>query len=64
MGMRGLCSDLGVDRRIRVGTNSTAAKGIAARTGLRKVRHVEVAQLWVQERVWNGDVTLKKVDGK
>ena len=28
-----------------------------------KVRHMEVNQLWVQEKVGSGEVELKKVDG-
>ena len=64
MGARSLLADLGIDMGIRVHTDSTAAKGIATGTGLGKVRHVEVAQLWVQEKVRNGDLVLEKVDGK
>ena len=64
MGARSIMSDLGVDLSIRVKTDSTAAKGIASRTGLGKVRHIEVAQLWIQEKVRNGDITLEKVDGE
>ena len=64
MGIRSLAADVGVDMSIRVRTDSSAAKGIASRAGLGKVRHVEVAQLWVQEKVTNGEITLEKVDGK
>ena len=64
MGIRSLAADMGVDMSIRVRTDSSAAKGIASRAGLGKVRHIEVAQLWVQEKVRNGEITLEKVDGK
>ena len=64
MGIRSVASDLGIDLKIRVCTESFAAEGIASRTGLGKVRHVEVAQLWVQEKVRNGEVVIEKVDGK
>ena len=47
MGLWSVSADLGVDLRIRVQADSSAAKGIASRTGLGKVRHVEVAQLWM-----------------
>ena len=43
--------------------DSSAAKGMASRKGLGKVRHVEVNQLWVQEKVGSGELDLKKVDG-
>ena len=45
-------------------TDSSAAKGMASRKGLGKVRHVEVNQLWVQEKVGSGEVELRKVDGQ
>jgi len=64
MGMRSVSADLGIDLSIRVKTDSTAAKGIASRMGLGKVRHVEVAQLLAQEKVRNGEITVDKVDGK
>ena len=64
MGIRSMMSDLGIDFGIKVKTDSTAAKGIASRSGLGKVRHIEVAQLWVQEKVRSGDIILEKVDGK
>ena len=61
MGTRSFIADLGIDMGIRVRTDSTAAKGIASRTGLGKVRHIEVAQLWVQEKIRNGDIVLEKL---
>ena len=57
-------ADLGLNYGIKIKTDSTAAKGIVGRRGLGKVRHIEVAQLWVQEKVRNGDLTLNKVHGK
>ena len=39
--------------RVELRAEEIAAKGIAERTGLGKLRHVEVKQLWVQEKVKN-----------
>ena len=64
LGMRTLMKDLQLDKTIRIKTDASAAKGIANRTGLGKMRHLEVTQLWLQEKVRNGDVTVQKVDGK
>ena len=64
MGIRSMLAEIGVSFRIRVSTDASAAKGIASRRGLGKVRHIEVHQLWVQERVANGDIEIRKVDGK
>ena len=50
--------------KIRVSADASAAKGIASRRGLGKVRHIEVHQLWVQEKVMNGTIEVKKVEGK
>ena len=44
-----------------VKTDASAAKGIASRRGAGKVRHIEVAQLWVQEKVSSGEIKVVKV---
>ena len=41
----------------------TAAKGIAHRRGLGKVRRLETNQLWIQEKVRTRQIILKKVKG-
>ena len=64
LGVRSMLGDMGVTVRVRVSTDASAAKGIASRRGLGKVRHIEVHQLWVQERVASGEVEVRKVDGK
>ena len=55
--------DVGVRLAVYVHTDAEAAKGIASRTGLGRLRHISVHYLWVQERVKNGDISLKKVKG-
>ena len=64
MGIVSLCEDLGVTfgKPIEVKTDASAAIGIASRIGLGKIRHIEVSQLWLQEKVKNGKVTITKVD--
>ena len=64
MGISGVLLDFGISLSIVVNTDSSAAKGIASRRGLGKVRHIEVHQLWVQEKVANGEIEVRKVDGK
>ena len=65
MGISSMLSDLGirVDSRMHISTDSSAAKGICSRRGLGKVRHIDVHQLWIQERVQKGDIVIKKVSG-
>ena len=64
LGIRSVLGDLGCNTRLVVNTDSSAAKGMASRKGLGKVRHVEVNQVRVQEKVGSGEVELKKVNGQ
>ena len=63
IGLRSVLGDLGVDSRIRVHTDASAAKAIASRKGLGKVRHIEVNQLWIQDKVGSGDIEIHKIAG-
>ena len=42
-------------------SDACAAIGISNRIGLCKTRHIEVTQLWVQEKVANGEMVILKV---
>ena len=55
---------LGVDVRVRVWTDGSAAIGICGRSGLGKLRHVQTHTLWVQERVRTGAIEVRKVHGE
>ena len=61
LGMRALMMDLGLDVKIRLLTDATTGKAIASRRGLGKVRHIDVSNLWVQEKVKNGEVEIIKI---
>ena len=63
MGTRSIMEDLGCTAQSKIHEDSTAAKGIANRTGLGKVRHIEVAQLWVQEKVKDREVVICRMKG-
>ena len=63
LGMQSILKDMGVHMKVQVLTESSAAKGIASRRGLGKVRHIEVNQLWVQEKVSDGSIDLIKISG-
>ena len=52
----------GVDERL-VHIDSTAAKSIAERRGLDKVRHIDVNLLWIQDVVARERLPLYKVLG-
>ena len=65
MGIKAMCSDLGVMLKgsLVLATDASAAKAIAQRRGLGKVRHIEVNQLWLQEHVSNGIFEVINVTG-
>ena len=64
IGLRSLLGDMGVEMGIILKTDASAAKGIASRKGVGKVRHIEVNQLWLQDWVAKGDVLVVKVQSK
>ncbi len=63
LGMVGLWRDLGLKVSLRINTGSSAAKSIGSRRGAGKARHVDVKELWLQERLNRGDMVLRKVPG-
>ncbi len=64
LGYQALLRDLGVRMPVRVGTDSRATMGICSRQGLGKLRHVDTRSLWVQQRVRDGSIELRKVRGE
>jgi hypothetical protein len=63
LGVQSVAADLGYELSLRVWVDSTAARAVASRTGLGKVRHLEVRYLWVQEALKGGRLQVKKVAG-
>ncbi len=51
IGIKSTFKHLGWEVEVQVNTNSSAARSISSRRGAGRVRHVEVRELWVQERV-------------
>ncbi len=56
--------DMGVEVKVLVNTDSSAAKIIAPRTGAGRVRHIEVRELRVLGRVSKGEISIAKVRGE
>ena len=63
LGLRSLANDLGINLDLEIHADSSAALGICKRSGIGRVRHLAVGQLWVQERLRSGDFKLFKVAG-
>ena len=63
LGIQSWGHDLGIALPVRMHADSAAAIGICRRSGIGRVRHLAVGQLWVQEGLRRGDFTLYKVRG-
>ena len=64
LGHQSLLHDVGLDLPVNAWTDSSAAIGIASRSGLGKLRHLETHTLWLQEKVRTGAIRVKKVRGE
>ena len=65
LGVMSIASDFGETYRAEVSTDSSAAMGIAARTGLGgKSRHLNVQYLWIQDCLKSEIVSMHKVGTK
>ena len=63
LGIQALMHDLGWNAKVRVHSDATAAIGIARRKGLGKIRHLDVTDLWIQDKVRSKQILLSKVLG-
>jgi hypothetical protein len=63
LGAISLAGDFGAALDGRVSCDSAAAIGIVNRTGAGKLRHVKVQYLWMQQKVRDGELEVKKVPG-
>ena len=63
-GAQTMMSELGEEVKVRVHVDATAAKAIAERSGLDKLRHIDVNILWIQEQEARDRIPLVKVCGK
>ena len=63
LGIKSNAKDMGLDFSITLSIDSSAAKGIATRKGLGKVKHLETRTLWAQDKIDEGKVVVKKIGG-
>ena len=47
--------------KLELSLDSSAAKGICHRRGAGKVKHLEVKQLWLQEKVMSKEIKMIKI---
>ena len=53
--------DLNVHCKIKTLTDATTGKAIAARRGPGRVRHIDVSNLWIQEKIADESIGLQKI---
>ena len=63
LGLQSVARDLGFEWHLKIHSDATAAIGICNRKGLGRIRHLAVADLWVQDKVKAGDFKLVKILG-
>lgn len=61
LGIKAMYHEAEQDLNFEVKTDASAARGIAMRRGMGKVRHIEVIQLWFQDRLARGYIKVIKV---
>ena len=64
LGYQAMMEDLGQKMEVRVWTDSTATMGICGRRGLGKLRHIDTQCLWIQQKVRNKAIELRKTRGE
>ena len=64
IGLQSVAVDLGCKWTIVLRSDATAAIGMCRRRGLGKVRHLAVADLWIQDKVKSQELSIEKVPGK
>ena len=63
IGMMTLMAEMGTEARARLHVDAAAALGIAQRQGVGKIRHLDVATLWLQEQEARKRMQMVKIKG-
>ena len=63
LGIQTMMRELGCEMSIRIYIDSSAALGVIQRKGIGKIRHLEVADLWLQKAVREDRMRIHKIDG-
>ena len=64
LGIQAIMEEFGIPVNLVIKSDAVAAIGIVKRQGLGRVRHLAVADLWVQQRSKCGQVSYQKLEGK
>ena len=63
LGAKAMAEDFGQNFGMDLETDSSAAKGVATRRGVGKIRHLHTPLLWLQRRVTNRELRVWKAEG-
>ena len=63
LGTVAMLKDVGVQSALKVRTDSAAAQGIGGRHGLGKLRHIDTACLWIQDKIRRGAFNPSRIKG-
>ena len=63
LGMISIMKEFHIEVTLKVKGDAVAAIGIVRRQGLGRIRHLAVADLWIQQRSKDGSVTYEKLEG-
>ena len=63
LGMLAVMEEFGITCKLVIKSDAVAAIGFVKRQGLGRVRHLAVADLWVQQRAKEGSVQFEKLPG-
>ena len=63
LGMAAIMKEFNIEVGLTVKGDAVAAIGIVRRQGLGRIRHLAVADLWIQQRSKDGSVAYKKLEG-
>ena len=61
--MAAIMKEFNIEVRLTVKGDAVAAIGIVRRQGLGRIRHLAVADLWIQQRSKDGSVAYEKLEG-
>ena len=61
LGIKYLMDEINAEVGLEIFGDSSAAQGTLQRLGSGKVKHLATRQLWLQERVYMGEVVVKKI---
>ena len=62
-GLVSVLRDFGLEAKLRLESDASAVIGITQRQGLGKIRHLSVADLWIQQRIRSGAIKVTKCQG-